>query len=63
MSDNITPLEWLWRELEQRLGADEVKALREQYKAQLRQYQKRLKEEEKAREEERRRNPGPHILG
>lgn len=60
---NETPLEWLWKQLEQRLGPDEVKTLREGYKEQLRAYQKRLKEEEKARQEERKRNPGPRILG
>lgn len=63
MNENITPLEWLWQQLTERLGPNETAALREGYKAQLRAYQKRLKEEEKARQEERRKHPGPRILG
>lgn len=55
--NNITPLEWLWRELEQRLGADEVAALREGYKEQNRAYQKHRNEEKRRFDEEWRRNP------
>lgn len=63
MNENITPLEWLWQQLTERLGPDETAALREGYKEQLRAYQKRLKEEEQARKEERYKHPGPRILG
>jgi hypothetical protein len=59
MDENITPLEWLWRQLEQRLGPDEVKALREGYKEQNRAYQKRKNEENGRWEEERRKNSKP----
>ena len=60
MSENITPLEWLWQQLTGRIGPEETAALREGYKAQLRHYQKRKKEENKKFDEEWRRNP-PHL--
>ena len=58
MSENITPLEWLWQQLTERIGPEETAALREGYKAQLRHYQKRKKEEKLKAKAERKTGPG-----
>lgn len=45
MDEDTTPLEWLWREIETRLGPEETEPLREVYNARLQAYQKRKKTE------------------